>query len=66
MRVRVVNASDLGREKFRLNPVGQNGKRPRHRQAIYLPPGQMRVFEAPKIPDVSVTRTPVDRRRSGF
>ena len=50
LRVRVVNARDSGREKFRLNWEAQNGGIVGEPEDIYLPPGQTRVFDAPKIP----------------
>jgi hypothetical protein len=51
VRVRVTNARDSNREKFRLNWQPQNGSgNIGEPLEIYLPPGQTRSFVAPKIP----------------
>jgi hypothetical protein len=50
VRVRVTNARDSNREKFRLTWAPKNsGAGAVGSMEIYLPPGQMRTFEAPKL-----------------
>lgn len=46
--VRVTNARDSGREKFRLSWSAENNSASESAE-IYLPPGQSRTFPAPKI-----------------
>jgi hypothetical protein len=51
VRVRITNARDSSREKFRLNWETQNATTPASEpMEIYLPPGQTRSFSAPKLP----------------
>jgi len=47
--VRVTNARDSGREKFRVGWNAGNNS-PAEATEIYLPPGQSRIFPAPKAP----------------
>jgi Mg-chelatase subunit ChlD len=50
-RVRVINARDSNREKFQLNWQLENGTAAAGEpMEIYLPPGQVRTFSAPKLP----------------
>lgn len=51
VRVRVVNASDSRKEKFRLDWSSISGAS----AEIYLPPGQSRTFTAPKLPAGTAT-----------
>lgn len=51
VRVRVANASDSRKEKFRLAWSGIAGES----AGIYLPPGQTRTFAAPKLPTGTTT-----------
>jgi hypothetical protein len=54
VRVRVTNARDSGREKFRLNWRAESGGVPPGEPLeVYVPPGQSRVVKAPEFPVAS-------------